>query len=175
MIGTYRLTLPGPMLHRGFWLYVWRVVRPGERDLLYVGRTGDNSSPNASPPHIRMGQHLGSIKNQNALRAHLRERQVSPESCQQFDLVAHGPIHPEVGKPPKFDRLDKAAVARLMAEHRPLRDIVGAMEKRLSAELRAAGYDVMNIVKSNFEVPDKDWQPIREAFAVDFKKLKAVG
>jgi hypothetical protein len=32
------LTLPGPMLQRGFWLYVWRVQTPkGER--LYVGRT----------------------------------------------------------------------------------------------------------------------------------------
>lgn len=26
--GTYALTLPGPMLQRGFWLYVWRVVAP---------------------------------------------------------------------------------------------------------------------------------------------------
>ena len=34
----HRLTLPGPMLQRGFWLYVWRVQTPkGER--LYVGRT----------------------------------------------------------------------------------------------------------------------------------------
>lgn len=175
MIETYRLTLPGPMLHRGFWLYVWRVVRPGESDLLYVGRTGDNSSPNASPPYSRMGQHLGSIKNQNALRAHLKRREVSPEECQRFDLVAHGPLHPEVTKPPGFRRLDKMVVATLMAEHRPIRDIVGAMEKRLSVELRAARYDVMNVVSSRCEVPDEDWRPIREAFAVDFAKLKAIG
>lgn len=29
--GTYTLTLPGPMLQRGFWLYVWRVVAPDGR------------------------------------------------------------------------------------------------------------------------------------------------
>lgn len=97
-----------------------------------------------------------------------------PEDCQQFDLVAHGPIYSEVSKPLEFDRLDKAAVAKLMVEHRPLRDIVGAMEKRLSVELRDAGYDVMNVVRSSFEVAEKDWQPIREAFAIDFEKLRAV-
>lgn len=122
-----------------------------------------------------MGQHLGSIKNQNALRSHLKRREISAEQCQQFDLVAHGPVHPEVVKPPRFERLNRTEIARLMAEHRPIRDIVGAMEKRLSVELRDVGYDVMNIVKSSFEVPDEDWRPIREAFAVDFPQLKARG
>ena len=45
------------MLERGFWLYVWRIASPiGE--VLYVGRTGDSSSLNASPPFMRMAQHL---------------------------------------------------------------------------------------------------------------------
>ena len=34
---VHQLTLPGPMLQRGFWLYVWRVETPkGERLLLAV-------------------------------------------------------------------------------------------------------------------------------------------
>ena len=68
----HRLTLPGPMLQRGFWLYVWRVQTPmGER--LYVGRTGDSSSPHATAPYTRMGQHLGFSKAQNSLRRLLSE------------------------------------------------------------------------------------------------------
>lgn len=163
------------MLQRGFWLYVWRVVRSSQPDLLYVGRTGDNSSPNASPPYIRMGQHLGSIKNQNALRTHLQNRNVSPEECDQFDLVAHGPIRPEVTKPPGFRHVDRDVVASLMALHRPIRDLVGAMERRLAVELAAVGYDVMNVVNSKYEVSSKDWLPIRREFAVDFPKLGTLG
>jgi hypothetical protein len=142
-IRTFRLTLPGGMLRRGFWLYVWRVVRRKELELLYVGRTGDNSSPNASPPYVRMGQHLGSLKNQNALRSHLLKRHVTPEDCEAFDLVAHGPIYAEIAKPEDFDRADKAGRSALMKLHTPLRDIVGAMEKRLADELSATGYTVM--------------------------------
>ena len=91
-VQTFRLSIPGPMLRRGFWLYVWRVTTADDNELLYVGRTGDNSSPNAAPPYTRMGQHLGSIKNQNALRSQLIMSRVTPEECRKFDLIAHGPI-----------------------------------------------------------------------------------
>ncbi|ACF00041.1 conserved hypothetical protein [Rhodopseudomonas palustris TIE-1] len=170
-IGTFRISLPSQILRRGFWLYVWRVVRDQSPDLLYVGRTGDNSSPNASPPYIRMGQHLGSIKNQNALRQHLCKRGITPEDCQSFELVAHGPIYPEVVKPENFSHSDSVTKARLMKMHRPIRDIVGAMEKRLAGELRSAGYDVLNSVKWQYDVPEIDWLPVRQAFAADFPKL----
>jgi len=162
------------MLRRGFWLYIWRVTTADEEELLYVGRTGDNSSPNASAPYIRMGQHLGSVKNQNALRKHLIERNVEPEKCQSFDFVAHGPIYTEAAKPDHFDRADNLARLSLMEAHLPLRNIVGAMEKQLAAELSAAGYDVMNKVKWKHEVSDADWLPVRQAFAEDFPKLKVI-
>jgi hypothetical protein len=173
-IQTFRLSLPGPMLRRGFWLYVWCVTTADHTKLLYVGRTGDNSSPNASPPYIRMGQHLGSIKNQNALRSHLVTRGFEPEQCLSFDLAAHGPIYPEVVKPDDYDRADKACRLTLMGMHLPLRNIVGAMEKRLATDLEAAGYAVMNRVKWVHEVQEADWLPIRQAFAEDFPKLKDI-
>lgn len=169
--GTYTLTLPGPMLRRGFWLYVWRVVAPDSSELLYVGRTGDNSSPNASPAYIRFGQHLGMAKTQNALRRHLTGRGIAPEECREFDLVAHGPVHPEVAKPSDFDQKDAEARLALMARHLPLRDIVGAMEKRLADDLAAAGYEVMNTVKWTPTIPDEDWHPIRAAFMPAFPRL----
>jgi hypothetical protein len=119
-----------------------------------------------------MGQHLGSAKNQNALRRQLTNLGVEPETCLTFGLVAHGPIHPEVVKPEDFDHADKQMRKSLMELHTPLRDIVGAMEKRLEKDLRAAGYDVMNTVKWKHNVDDNEWMPIRRAFATDFPGLK---
>ena len=168
---TYRLTLPGPMLRRGFWLYVWRVSGPDGKEWLYVGRTGDNSSPNASPPYIRMGQHLGSAKNQNSLRRHLHERGISPEECREFHLVAHGPIHPEVIKPAGFSHKDKKTHAELMEKHVPIRNVVGAMEKQLAKDLRDAGYQVLNNVSWKHSISEDEWEPIRAAFAKDFGNL----
>lgn len=173
-VETFRLTVPGPMLRRGFWLYVWRTITAANHELLYVGRTGDNSSPNASPPYIRMGQHLGSIKNQNALRSHLVKNGVTPEDCRRFDLIAHGPIYAEVVKPSNYDRADNVGRLALMRLHMPIRDIVGAMEKRLATDLSAAGYAVMNTVRWPHAVDDAEWLPIRRAFAEDFPDLKAI-
>jgi hypothetical protein len=173
MIGTYKLMLPAEMLQRGFWLYAWRVLGPAGEELVYVGRTGDNSSPNASPAYIRMGQHLGSAETQNALRKHLRNRNIAPEKCQSFEIVTHGPIYPEVDKPENFSHEDKLLRLALMEKHRPLRDIVGAMEKQLALDLKAAGYEVMNTVKWSHDVEPELWKPIRAAFAQHFPRLKS--
>jgi len=160
---THVLTLPGPMLRRGFWLYVWRVETP-EGELLYVGRTGDNSSPHATAPYTRMGQHLGSVATQNALRKHLEKRGVALEAC-AFHLVSHGPLYDEVAK------ADGATRAALMAAHTPLRDIVGAMEKALADDLRAAGYTVLNTVHCKWPLDSVLWEPVRVAFAEHFPRL----
>ncbi|MGQ3354438.1 MAG: hypothetical protein ACT6XY_03810 [Phreatobacter sp.] len=170
-IGTYKLTLPPAMLQRGFWLYAWRVVAPDGSELVYVGRTGDNSSPNASPAYIRMGQHLGSAETQNALRKHLRNRGIAPESCRSFELVAHGPIYPEVEKPESFSHEDKLLRLQLMEKHIPLRDIVGSMEKQLALDLKAAGYALLNTVKWSHTIDPELWKPVRAAFEPHFPRL----
>ncbi|HTE52126.1 MAG TPA: hypothetical protein VK698_14835 [Kofleriaceae bacterium] len=54
---SYAMTFDGALPQRGFWLYIWRVI-DGERSVLYVGRTGDISSPHASSPFKRIGHHL---------------------------------------------------------------------------------------------------------------------
>jgi hypothetical protein len=61
-----------------------------------------------------------------------------------------------------------------MALHRPLREIVGAMEERLALELVEAGYAVMNSVKWRHDVATEVWLPIRQAFVEDFPKLTAI-
>lgn len=167
---THCLTLPGRMLQRGFWLYVWQVKVPGEAEpWLYVGRTGDNSSPNASAPYTRMGQHLGHLENQNALRKHLTAKGLTLEEC-TFHLIAHGPIHPEVERPVDVEER-KRRHDELMALHRPLRDEVGAYERDLAAALRSAGYQVLNTVSWRRDGNPALWSDIRAAFARHFPKL----
>jgi hypothetical protein len=136
--------------------------------MLYVGRTGDNSSPNAVAPYTRMGQHLGFLPTQNALRKHLTGRGISPEDCEAFHLVSHGPIYAEV---------DKSAGSRTewMAEHMPVRNKVGAMEKALADDLTSAGYTVLNTVKWRWKLDEAAWQPIRNAFAAHFPRLNGAG
>ena len=166
MTSLQKFSLPGAMLERGFWLYVWWVESPvGE--LLYVGRTGDNSSPHATAPYTRMGQHLGFAKNQNALRKHLSHRDVEPESCEVFDLVAHGPIYSEIVK----DGSDRSV---LMERHKPFRNQVGAMEKLLCDDLKTAGYSVMNTVNCRFHLDEGGegkWKIAKAAFREEFPLL----
>ncbi|TBX98683.1 hypothetical protein [Rhizobium laguerreae] len=160
----HALTLPGGMLRRGFWLYVWVVEAPvGE--LLYVGRTGDNSSPHASAPYTRMGQHLGSAKNQNALKRHLLSRGVSPEECRSFDLIAFGPLFDEI------EKLDGLSRDDLMKRHIPIRNAVGALEKVLAEELKAAGYDVLNSVSWKHPHDVEGWEAVKQAYLRRFPKL----
>lgn len=151
------LTMPGAMLERGFWLYVWRVDTPkGER--LYVGRTGDNSTPHATPPYQRMGQHLGHLENQNMLRQHLEHDGIVPEDCASFQLITFGPLFPE---------------ARDMNAHRRPRDIMAALEKELADALLTSGYHVMNTVKCRKPLNGSLWVQVREAFSEHFPGLRA--
>lgn len=162
----YAATLPGPMLRRGFWLYVWRIDTP-QGEMLYVGRTGDNSSPHATAPYTRMGQHLGKSKNQNALRRHLEARNIDPETCDTFDLVACGPLYSEVER--GADSIREA----LMAAHEPIRNIVGAMEKALCEALVRAGYTVLNSVSWKHPLDEALWQPVLTAFGHHFPRISA--
>jgi len=163
----HRLTLPGPMLQRGFWLYVWRVQTPkGEQ--LYVGRTGDSSSPHATAPYTRMGQHLGLSKTQNSLRRQLTEAGVEPESCGQFDLISYGPIFPEIGMTKDQLRYEQ------MVLHTPVRDQIAGLEKKLRDALVAAGYTVLNVVHSKKPYDATHWEAVRTAFAEHFPILGRV-
>jgi hypothetical protein len=152
---TYRLTVPAPMLTRGFWLYVWRVKTPSE-ELLYVGRTGDNSSPKATSPFLRMGQHLGNQTNSNALLKHLLAARVKPEQCLSLEFVAHGPLFPE---------------EPTMEKHLPVRNVVAALERALAEDLAAVGYRVLNTVRCHQPLDAALHSVVLTAFATDFPKL----
>lgn len=153
----HRLTLPGAMLERGFWLYVWD-IRVGDRRLLYVGRTGDESSPHASAPYDRFGQHLGRNKNANALRRNLAARGIELAHVGHYDFHVFGPIHPEAAD---------------MDSHRPLRDQLAALEKKLADSLSAAGYEVLNKVSCRRPLDPQLWAEAQAAFQDAFPALQA--
>jgi hypothetical protein len=152
---TYTVVLDGGVLRRGFWLYVWEVTPPDGDRLVYVGRTGDSSSPNAQSPFNRMGQHLGFAATSSMLRKHLTSRRVDPINC-TFRMVSHGPILEEVDN---------------MADHKLLRDQIAAMERELAADLSSAGYDVLNKVQSRASLDEDAYADVRAAFAGEFPGL----
>ena len=128
MLHSYGMSFDGHLLKRGFWLYIWDIKGPGSRHL-YVGRTGDSSSANASSPFRRIGQHLDASPNAkgNALGKQLRRAGVNNEEC-RFEMMALGPIFPEQST---------------FADHAPIRDRMAALEGWLADELRQRGYIVL--------------------------------
>ncbi|MCW1408483.1 hypothetical protein OLZ32_10895 [Rhizobium sp. 1AS11] len=170
----HHLRLPGGMTERGFWLYVWRVQNSAGIELLYVGRTGDNSSPFAASTYRRMGQHLGDAKNTNALLTHLSandgERPI--HHYEEFEMFSYGPIFPEVDRHPDFVYRQPPHWEDALELHQPFRDRMAALEKKLAGELKRCGYRVMNSVNSKAVLDPADWPPVRDSFAEHFERLK---
>jgi hypothetical protein len=148
---TYTVALDGGVLRRGFWLYVWEVTASNGDKLVYVGRTGDSSSPNAQSPFNRMGQHLGFAATSSMLRQHLVKREVEPVEC-TFRMISHGPILEE---------------ATNMEDHKVLRNEIAAMERQLAADMASAGYDVLNKVRSRMPLNEEIYCEVRSAFAIE--------
>lgn len=135
---AYSIKFDGHVLDRGFWLYVIDIKAPQGRRL-YVGRTGDNSSANASSPFSRIGQHLDCRTHAkgNALARNLQKVGIEPRAC-KMEMIAVGPIFPE---------------EREFIVHQPVRDRVAALEKALATALRQRGYIVLGKHSSSLE-PD---------------------
>lgn len=157
MASLQNLAFSGAMLQRGFWLYVWEIETASGGKWLYVGRTGDSSSANSQSPFTRLGQHLGTNKNANALRRHLTNVGVDPDTCRLFEMVAYGPVLPE---------------ATSMDDHCPRRDTMAALEKTLCDALIKAGYAVLNNVHCLHALNDSIWQDTFDAFAKRFPNLR---
>jgi hypothetical protein len=128
MMKACAMRFNGALLGRGFWIYVWRIT-DGDREILYVGRTGDSSSPHASSPFKRICQHLDAGPNAkaNSLARQLKREGYPPERC-AFEMVAVGPLFPEQSD---------------MELHKTFRDQAGALERALADHLRAAGRTVI--------------------------------
>src|SRR3989344_243991 len=127
-LSYYSMSFNGELLNRGFWLYVWDIHASDSRHL-YVGRTGDQSSPNAASPFNRIGQHLDQRKKAkaNSLTKQLRRIGLDPASC-SFEMIAIGPIFPEQSD---------------FEAHVPFRNRTAALETALAQHLKARGYDII--------------------------------
>jgi hypothetical protein len=152
----HQLTFDGAMLQRGFWLYVWEITLPDSTTCLYVGRTGDSSSPHAQSPFSRLTQHLGTNTKANALRRNLKARGVDANQCRSFELIAFGPILPEVEDP---------------AHHPMARDRIASLEKALCDALHQSGYDVLNRVFCRKPLNQELWNIVGPAFTARFPNL----
>jgi hypothetical protein len=124
----HTMAFDGLLLQRGFWLYVWRIRSP-QGLYVYVGRTGDSSSPHAASPFSRMARHLDARANakSNAMMRQIVKAGLDPTRC-RLEFVAFGPLFPE---------------QRTMKSHRPIRDKMAAAEHALATFLRQRGYTVL--------------------------------
>ena len=128
MLPSHSMKFEGALLKRGFWLYVWE-IKGDTSHHVYVGRTGDSSSPHAQSPFKRIGQHLeiSPTAKGNALGRQLRKAGVSHEGC-TFEMLAIGPIFQEQAS---------------FEEHVPMRDQMAALERATADYLKELGYIVL--------------------------------
>jgi hypothetical protein len=127
-IDDFEMGFQGEVLQRGFWLYVWEIIY-GRTTYVYVGRTGDSSSPNASSPFSRIGQHLDFRENAkgNSLAKRLKEKGVDPKTS-KFRMLALGPLFEE---------------QESFEAHKPYRDQMATFEYELAAYLREMKFEVL--------------------------------
>jgi hypothetical protein len=128
MLKTYAMKFDGALLKRGFWLYVWE-IKSDSTHHLYVGRTGDSSSPYAQSPFNRIGQHLNPSPN---ARGNALGRQLDRAGVQRvnstFEMLAIGPIYLEQDT---------------MVAHVPFRNQMAVLERATADYLKEKGYQVL--------------------------------
>jgi len=137
----------GKILDRGFWLYVWEIT-VGNTKHLYVGRTGDSSSPNASSPFNRIGQHLDFKENAkgNSLAKRLKEAGVNPKKS-KFRMLALGPLFSE---------------QETFEAHKPYRDQMATFEYELARYLLDNGFNVLGIHHQGAKVSESMLSEVKD-------------
>jgi hypothetical protein len=155
------VSLPPPLLARGFWIYVWKIGLADGMVVHYVGMTGDTGSFMAGSPLKRAADHLGFNEKSNALRKYLERKGCPPEKCRMLDLMAFGPIG---DVPPDRE------------EYRVARGKIAALDKALCNALRAANYEVLHEdPRCNFEFDAERWAELKAAFSSHFPLLDRAG
>ena len=153
MAALYQVDLPPPILARGFWLYVWKIVGPQSERFCYVGMTGDVTGV-AQSLFARAGSHFSENKNANAIKRHLLARDIRPDVCLAIKQLVYGPIYPYWHSVPRHADFDAT------------RGQVCALERKLWAATKAAGHDMLNKRPSGSDAFDEPkWSKIWAAFA----------
>ena len=155
MAALHQISLPPPLLRKGFWIYVWRIRRRGRPPTFYVGMTGDTGSGKAQSPINRVSAHLGPNEQSNALRRYLGANGTEIESCDGLEFAAYGPI---------------GSVPTETAEYRVARAKIAALEKHLWQDMEAEGRDMLNRCPSCRTPHDpKLFEILRAAFVPFFE------
>ena len=157
---VYEIEFDGSVLRRGFWIYIWFIQTNSDEHLVYVGRTGDSSSPNAQSPFRRIGQHVDPNPNSksNALARNLRNLEIEPEEC-NFQFTAIGPI---------FDECEN------MESHVPVRDQMAALERRTADWFREQGFDVIGTHPRPRDVNAEIWNQLKAELTQRFHLQRGV-
>jgi hypothetical protein len=136
VIKCHKAKFDGNLLKRGFWIYICVIAQNG-KEALYVGRTGDSSSPYAASPFLRLTGHLNrkSTAKSAAMLNQLTKHGFDVEQC-SFQLYAFGPLFPE---------------QLLFEQHKPYRDILAGLEKGFAKKLHDRGYIVIGTHNSKIE------------------------
>lgn len=151
---SYDVEFSGSILRRGFWIYVWHVTTGSGGQMVYVGRTGDTSSPNAQSPFRRIGQHVdpNPKSKSNALARNLRKNGIDPVFC-HFKFTALGPIYEE--------RQD-------MKSHVPFRNKAAALERKTADWFRDMGYEVLGSHPRRRNIDENVWRFIEDELKIRF-------
>lgn len=142
-MNSYSLTFDGKLLDRGFWIYVWEISHLGKK-CLYIGRTGDSSSPNAASPFSRISGHLNKSDNAkgNSLYKALTKERLDPSKC-KYHFAAFGPIY---GEPHEKN----------MEKHKPFRDRMAAFEFALYQAFKDKNITVLGKHGSKHKISKDD-------------------
>lgn len=129
-----RMFFDGAILERGYWIYAILICHKSNKEYLYIGRTGDNSTKNAGSPFQRVANHFNLLPSapMNTIKRLIKQNGYK-SSEYRFRLFAIGPIYPE--------RKDES--------HWPIRNKMTALEKSVADHFRLKGYNVIGEHKDN--------------------------
>ena len=146
-INTYQMEFNGEILERGFWLYVCEIIED-KKKYIYVGRTGDSSSANASSPFNRIGRHLDFRENAkgNSIAKRLKQVGIDPKKS-HFRMIALGPLFPE---------------QETFEEHKPYRDQMATYEYEVAQYLKDQGFNVLGIHNTKAEISESYLFDVKE-------------
>lgn len=158
MFKSYTMSFKGNVLIRGFWLYIWK-IQTAQELYLYVGRTGDSSSANASSPFARIGQHLDFKPHAkgNSIAKQLKKIYIEPCKC-SFDMIAIGPLFPEEDN---------------FEAHKSIRDKMARLECELAGYLKNHNYNVLGNHNSKKKLDEKLFSQITSIVKLHFPQIDA--
>ena len=154
----HHVSVPVPILQRGFWLYIWKVGLPEGDHGHYVGMTGDTATGRAQSAANHVSANLGFTAHASAIRRYLHRRhRVHLENCRSLEFISFGPVYPEPAP----------------TEYQAVRGKVAALANRLWDRLNASGYEMLNTLpRTPGRLDEPRWNDVCSAFQGHFPRIR---